>query len=181
MRKRVPRTDNHPCRNCFHVCSSKARYEKHVSCCQQKKPAIVRMPDENKNSFTFRKLQARWFAPVVGFFDLESIIEPVMGSGNDPHFSKTRTIELHKPSSYALLFIAQGQDEPFYFECERGLGVMRQFVESLEKMAKTIYVKKQQNRYKNHWISIGSIDRKPDSPWPLTLHGWLPWLGLQWM
>ena len=67
VRKRVHRIDNHLCRNCFHVSSSKARYEKHISCCQEKKPAIVRMPAENKNSFTFRKLQARWFAQWLAF------------------------------------------------------------------------------------------------------------------
>ena len=94
VRKRVQRIDNHLRRNCFHVCSSKARYEKHISCCQEKKPAIVRMPAENKNSFTFRKLQARWFAPVVGFFDLESIIEPIMTCRNDPQFSDTRAMEM---------------------------------------------------------------------------------------
>ena len=140
-RKRLSilRIDNHLCRDWFHVCSSKSGYEKHISCCQEKKPAIVRMPAENKNSFSFRKLQARWFAAVVGFFDLESIIELVMTCRNDPKFSDTRTIEMHKPCSYALLFIAQGQEELFHFEGERGPGVMQKFVKSLEKMAKTIY------------------------------------------
>ena len=176
VRKRVLRIDNHLCRNCFHVCSSKARYEKHISCCQEKKPAIVRMPAENKNFFTFRKLQARWFAPVVGFFDLESIIEPVTTCRNDPQLSDSRFFEIHKPCSYALLFIAQGQEEPFHFEGERGPGVMQQFVESLEKMAKTIYFKKQQNRYfdgiptiartnvENCWICESPLDQSIENP-----------------
>ena len=58
---------------------------------------IVRMRDENKNSLTFRKLQARWFAPVVGFFDPGSIIAPVISCRNDPQCSETRTIEMHIP------------------------------------------------------------------------------------
>ena len=70
-----------------------------------------------------------------------------MSCRNDPQFSDTRANEMHKPCSYALLFIAQGQEEPFHFEGERGAGVMLQFVKLLERMAKTIYVKKQQNRY----------------------------------
>ena len=40
---------------------------------------------------------------------------------------------MHKPCSYALLFITQGQDEPFHFAFERGPGVMQQFVESLQQ------------------------------------------------
>ena len=55
VRKRDLRIDNHLCRNCFHVCSSKARYEKHISCCQEKKPAILRMPAEKKKLLHIKK------------------------------------------------------------------------------------------------------------------------------
>ena len=90
---------------------------------------------------------------------------------NDPQFSDTRAIEMHKPCSYALLFIAQSQEEPFHFEGERGPGVMQKFVKSLEKMAKTIYVVKQQNKYfvgiptiartnvENSWICESPVDQ----------------------
>ena len=105
-------------------------------------PAIVKMQDKNKNFFSFRKFQARLFAPVVGFFDLKSIIEPVRSCRNHPKFLEMRTIEMHNPCSYALLFIAQSQDEPFHFECDRVQRGMQKFLESLEKMAQTKFVKK---------------------------------------
>ena len=145
VRERVLRTDNHLCRNCFHVCSSKERYDKHIGFCQQNRPAVVRMPQEC--TFKYKKIQSRWFAPIVGFFDLESIIESVSGCGNNPQQAETRIIEIHKPCSYALLFVAQDEVEPFHFECVSGLNVMSQFVASLEQLARKIYSVKQRNRY----------------------------------
>ena len=90
VKERVVRTDNHICRNCFHVCTSKVRYEKHLELCWKNKPAIVRMP--KNTTFVYKKFQSRCFAPIVGFFDLESIIEPVSGCQNNPTKSETRTI-----------------------------------------------------------------------------------------
>ena len=116
VRERVLRTDNHLCRNCFHVCSSKERHDKHIGFCQQNRPPVVRMPQER--TFKYKKIQSRWFAPIVGFFDLESIIESVSGCGNNPKQAETRIIEIHKPCSYALLFVAQGRAFSFRM-CER--------------------------------------------------------------
>ena len=175
VKERVVRTDNHICRNCFHVCTSKERYEKLLELCGKNKPAIVRMP--KNTTFVYKKFQSRWFAPFGGFFDLESIIEPVSGCQNNPTKSETRTIEIHKPCSYAMLLVAQNQTEPFHFECLTGPKVMEQFVQSLESIAKRVYSVKQQLKYslaslwsrkkmlpivgyvKNHWNKV-SITRQ---------------------
>ena len=103
------------------------------------------MPQEI--SFVYKKIQSRWFAPIVGFFDLESILESVSGCGNNPQNAETRIIELHKPCSYAMLFVGQDEVEPFLFECESGPNIMSNFVESLEQIAKKIYQAKQRNKY----------------------------------
>ena len=63
-----------------------------------------------------RKVQVRSISPVVDFFDLESIIEPVMSCPNETQFLERRIFEVHKPCSYAVVFIAQGQDESFHLE-----------------------------------------------------------------
>ena len=127
--------------------TSKLRYNKHIGFCQQNKPAVVRMPQ--KTSFVYKKIQSRWFAPIVGFFDLESIIESVSGCRNNPQKAETRIIELHKPCSYAMLFVGQDEVEPFHFECESGAGIMSKFVESLERIAKKEHNAKQRNLYFN--------------------------------
>ena len=103
VRERVPRIENYLCRNCFHVSTSKERYNNHIGFCQQNKQAVVKMPQET--SFNYKRIQSRWFAPIVGFFDLESIIESVSGCRNNPLKAETRIIGLHKPCSYAMLFV----------------------------------------------------------------------------
>ena len=83
-------------------------------------------------------------APIVGFFDLESIIEPV--NSNIPQKSVTKPLEAHKPCSYALLFVALQETKPFFFELKSGPNVMVDFVKSIEAIAKDIYDVKQQHK-----------------------------------
>ena len=101
------------------------------------------MPTPEKNSFQFTKNQARWFTPIVGFFDLESIIEPVHGAQNNPQVADSRAIEMHKPCSYSILFLGQGLENPYHFNLRRGPGIMAEFVKELEELAHRIYADKQ--------------------------------------
>ena len=138
-----PRLDSHVCRRCFHVCTSTERYERHQESCQENPPVAIKMPTPDKNSFQFTKNQARWFTPIVGFFDLESIIEPVHGAQNNPQVADSRAIEMHKPCSYSILFLGQGLESPYHFNLRRGPGIMAEFVKELEELAHRIYADKQ--------------------------------------
>ena len=104
------------------------------------------MPKAKQQNFEFKNVQARWFAPIVGFFDLESIIEPVANTINTQQNSVTRALEEHKPCSYALLFVALNETKPFYFDLKCGPNVMVEFVKSLEQIARDIYDVKQQHK-----------------------------------
>ena len=90
---------SHVCRRCFHLTSSKAQFLTHNEFCQNQKLAVTNMPLPENASKSFRGKQARWFAPVIGFFDLESLIVPVEGCQQDPKHSSTRSIEKHLPCS----------------------------------------------------------------------------------
>ena len=138
------RIDNHLCRNCFHISTLVDRHEKHEQICHQNTQAIIRMPKPEQQNFEFKNIQAHWFAPIVGFFDLESIIEPV--NSNIPQKSVTKPLEAHKPCSYALLFVALQETKPFFFELKSGPNVMVDFVKSIEAIAKDIYDVKQQHK-----------------------------------
>ena len=140
------RIDNHLCRNCFHISTSLDRYERHEEICHQNTQAIIKMPKAEQQNFEFKNVQARWFAPIVGFFDLESIIEPVANTINTQQNSVTRALEEHKPCSYALLFVALNETKPFYFDLKCGPNVMVEFVKSLEQIARDIYDVKQQHK-----------------------------------
>ena len=100
------------------------------------------MPLPENASMSFRGKQARWFAPVIGFFDLESLIVPVEGCQQDPKLSSTRSIEKHLPCSYALLCIEKDKVDPYFFEIQQGPDIMKSFVESVQALAKKIYIDK---------------------------------------
>ena len=114
------RIDNHVCRNCFNISTSKQRHEKHEILCQQNKQAIIKKPRRDQKQFRFNNVQARWFAPIEGFFYLKSLIVPVEGCKNNPEKEETRAIEINKPCSYALLFVALEEQKPFFFDLQCG-------------------------------------------------------------
>ena len=58
------------CRNCFHSCSSKEIYEWHIVSCFNNEPALIQMPKPEENKMNVTNFQARWFAPLVIYFDL---------------------------------------------------------------------------------------------------------------
>ena len=97
------------------------------------------MPKAEQQNFEFKNVQVRWFAPIVGFFDLESIIEPVANTINTQQNSVTRALEEHKPCSYALLFVALNETKPFYFDLKYGPNVMVEIVKSLETTTQNIF------------------------------------------
>ena len=140
------RVDNHLCRNCFHVSTSLDRHGRHEEICHQNTQAIIKMPKVEQQNFEFKNVQARWFAPIVGVFDLESIIEPIAHIYNTQQYSVTRALEEHKPCSYALLFVALNETKPFYFDLKCGPNVMAEFVKSLEQIARDIYDVKQRHQ-----------------------------------
>ena len=81
-------------------------------------------------------------APILGFVDLESLIVPVEGCKNNPKKQKTRAIEIHKPCSCALLFVALEEQKHFFFDLQCGPGFMDQFVKTLDQVGKKIYNEK---------------------------------------
>ena len=146
--QRKQRLDNHLCRNYFHISTSIERHERHEEICHQNTREISKMPKAEHQKLEIKNNQARWFAPIVGFFDLESIIEPVIGSSssNTQSSSITRALEEHKPCSYALLFVALNETKPFFFDLKCGPDVKIEFFKSLEQIAKNFYDVKQQNK-----------------------------------
>ena len=86
------------------------------------------MPKVEQQNFEFKSVQPRGFAPIVGFFDLESIIEPVANDYNTQQNSVTRALEEYKPCCYALLFVALNEAKPFYFDLKCCPNVKVEFV-----------------------------------------------------
>ena len=133
------------CRNCFHVCMNESTYKRHRISCLQHEPAVVKMPLPEKNKLKFKNWPSRWFAPVVIYFDLESIIQPLAGCQNANQ--STSVTEIHKPSGFCIVGIEHGNPDPVFIQLERSENCMEKFVEALQKIAQEIHEKKQNNRY----------------------------------
>ena len=120
------------CRNCFHIFMNESTYRRHQISCLQHEPAVVKMPKPEKNKLKFTNLGARWFAPVVIYFDLESIIQPVAGCQKAKQ--QTTITEIHQPSGFCLVGIEHGNPNPIFMQLERSENCMEKFVEALEKI-----------------------------------------------
>ena len=97
------------------------------------------MRKAEQQKLEFKNNQERWFAQIVGFFYLESIFEPVIGSSSNTQSSSTTRELEHKPCRYALPFVALNETKPFFFDLKSGPNVMIELVKSLEQIAKCIY------------------------------------------
>ena len=68
------------CRNCFLLCTNRETYQNHVKTCSEHAAAEIVMPKESNTSLQFRNWKARWFLPIVLYFDLsylESYLVPI--------------------------------------------------------------------------------------------------------
>lgn len=152
VRSKHKRSRSHLCRNCFHVSSSADAHNRHLNVCLEHRPAVVKMPNEDQKDIKFKNIPACWYAPVVGFFDMESIIEPVATCADDPSKPSSHPIEVHSPCSNAMLFVEHDSVDPVYFKINWGPDCMDRFIQNLEEVAKLLHEKKRQ-----HPVFTGTI------------------------
>ena len=118
------------CRNCFHTCSSKELYERHFVSRFNNEPALIQMPKPEENNIKVTNIQGRWFAPIVIYFDLESLIQPVSGCLQDGE--KATTIEIHKACRFCLVGVEHGNPTPVLVQVDRSEDCMRKLVVALK-------------------------------------------------
>ena len=138
------------CRNCFHICMNQETYQRHRASCLNHEPAVIIMPKPEKNKLKFTNVAARWFAPVVIYFDLESLLQPVIGCANKAQ--STAVTEIHRPSGFCLVGIEHGNPDPIFLQLERSEDCMVKFVDALQRIALQVHTKKQSHRYYTIYI-----------------------------
>ena len=143
VRQRRPRTGDLICRNCFHICTP-INYEKHRGNCCKFEPAAIEMPSEEQKKIKFQNFSARANAPVVIYFDLESLIVPTNVSQNQD--SKTRVLEKHEPCGFCFAIIEEGSDQPAYLSIDRSESCMKKLAHQLQSVAREVYQRKQSHR-----------------------------------
>ena len=100
------------------------------------------MPKESNTSLQFPNWKARWFHPIVLYFDTESYRVPIATAQPSPSTSYTVAIEKQEPYGYAIAAIEHGKATPVYFELKRGDNCLIEFVKSLHVLARDIYNRK---------------------------------------
>lgn len=147
IKKKKYRAPDKICRNCFHVCSSEERWQRHIKSCYGHEPAVIKMPEEGKNAHTFRNVKARWYHPFVIYYDLESVLCEV----NEPSTSNQSKLEQHKPCGFALAAIEHGKPEPKVFVLKREPDCIKVLLQTLEKLARDIHgLKRLHKVYNSH-------------------------------
>ena len=114
------------------------RYQKHVKTCREHSAAKIFMPKASNTSLLFRNWKARWFLPIVLYFDTESYLVPFATAQPAPSTSYTVAMEKHEHWGYAIAAIEHGKATPVYFELKRGDNCLNELVISLHVLVRDI-------------------------------------------
>ena len=100
------------------------------------------MPKESNTTLQFRNWKARWFLPILLYFDTESYLVPIATAQPSPSTSYTVAIKKHEPRDYAIAALEHGKATPVYIELNRGDNCLNEFVKSFHILARDIYNQK---------------------------------------
>ena len=101
VQKKVSWVRETVCPSRFHICVTEALYKNHLSNCRKHDSAVINKPNGRKESLAFRNFYALWFVPVVIYFDVESLIQPVISCANTAQ--STEVVEIHRPSGFYIV------------------------------------------------------------------------------
>ena len=124
---------------------NESTYKRHEISCLQHESALVKMIPSKINKLKCKNWPARRFAPVVNYFDSVSILQPLTGC--QIANQSTSVTEIQKASGFCFVGIEQGNPDPVSIQLEKSENCMEKFVETLQKIAREIHEKKQNNRY----------------------------------
>ncbi len=111
------------------------------------------MPNESAKDLVFKNVQARWFVPLVIYFELESLLQPVQGCERPPETSHSQFLQIHEPCGYALTVVEHSNDNVLFLKQERGPGCLQTFVKDLHILARDFYERK-----RAHMIFTGRVE-----------------------
>ena len=87
------------CMNCLQGFKEESSRDKHLDYCINNESVKVEMPHKNR-IVQYSDGQFQFKVPFIIYADVESILEPVQGPGNNPTISSTRCISNHIPSRW---------------------------------------------------------------------------------
>ena len=117
-------------RNCFHLCTNRETYQNHVKTCSEFAGCEIVKQEASNTSLQFRNWKARWFLPIVLYFDAGSYLVAIAAAQPSPSNFHTLAIEKLEPCGYAIAAIEHGKATPGYFEIKKGVKGLNEFVKS---------------------------------------------------
>ena len=93
---------NFYCLNFFHSYSTKNKLKKHIKVCKNHYYFCVEMPEEDNKILKYNHGEKSMKVPYIIYADLESLLEKMITSYNDPKKSSTAKINKHTAFSYSL-------------------------------------------------------------------------------
>ena len=137
------RSTPHLCQNCLYLCHKDVKqFKDHVEVCGNNPPAVIRMPTTSNKSHKFNNWSATWFAPLVIYFDFESILKPVASCPARSESNSTRSFEMHEPCGFAIAVIEHGDPQPKFSHLDSSVNCMQNFVQMMHKLAKDLHEQK---------------------------------------
>ena len=93
-----------------------------------------------------KNFNARANAPVVIYFDSESVIILIQSCDDNPSSSWTRTLEKHTNCGFCLVISESGSLQPVHVSIDRSSTYMQKLAIHLQAIAREIYQRKQTHR-----------------------------------
>ena len=137
------RSTLHLCRNCLYLCHKDVKqFKDHVEVCGNNPSAVIRMPTTSNNLYKFNNWSATWFAPLVIYFDFESIFKPVASFPARSESASTLSFEIHEPCGFAIAVIEHGNPQHKFSHLDSSVNWMQIFVQMIHKLANDIHEQK---------------------------------------
>ena len=108
--------------------------------------AAIELPASNAEKVDFKNFSARAYAPVVTFFDLESLMIPIQSCDDNPSSSWARNLEKHRPCGFCQVINESGSLQPVHLSIDRSSTCMQKLAIHLKAIAREIYQRKQTHR-----------------------------------
>ena len=112
--------------------------KKHIKTTLKHAAAEIVMPKESNISLQFRNWKARWFLPIVLYFDKQCYVVQIATAQPLPSTSYTVAIEKHEPCGYANAAIEHGKSAPVFFELKRGDNFLNESVKAMHVLSRDI-------------------------------------------
>ena len=99
----------------------------------------IELPASKADEVDFKNFNARAYAPVVIFIDVESLINPIESCDDNPSSSWTRNLEKHTSCRFCLVIIERSSLQPVHVSIDRSPTCLRKMAIQFQANAKENY------------------------------------------